>query len=171
MSKVVKKDSKHLHYRLAVGLMILNRNCEVFVGKRIDTKIEAWQMPQGGIDDGEKPEDTALREMEEEIGTGNGKIIAESKKWYSYDLPAHLIPKLWGGKYKGQTQKWFLIQFLGEDSEININKNKNPEFIEWRWTNFEELSSIIIPFKKKLYLTIMEEFKERILELKKNVAK
>jgi putative (di)nucleoside polyphosphate hydrolase len=147
-----------LPYRLGVGMMILNKHNQVFVGKRVDAKVEAWQMPQGGIDIGETPSRAALREMEEEIGTKNGNIISETKNWYSYDLPKFLIPKLWNGQYKGQKQKWFLINFTGEDSEIEVETN-HPEFEDWRWVDLLELTEIIIPFKRKLYEAVMCEFK------------
>lgn len=156
-----------LPYRPSVGLIILNKKHEVFVGRRIDSKLEAWQMPQGGIDDGETPTEAALREMKEEIGTNNATIIAESKQWYKYDLPIYLISKLWNGKYRGQRQKWFILNFLGEDSEININYH-DAEFTEWKWIKIEELAQITISFKKNLYLSVIEEFRDIFLSLKLN---
>ena len=150
-------NANFLPYRLGVGMMILNEKNQIFVGKRVDAKMEAWQMPQGGIDIGETPSKAALREMEEEIGSGSGLIIAESKNWYSYDLPKFLIPKLWSGSYKGQKQKWFLIRFTGAESEINIQTD-HPEFEDWRWVDLAELLDIIIPFKKKLYEAVVMEF-------------
>lgn len=147
-----------LPYRLGVGMMIINNYNQIFVGKRIDTKIEAWQMPQGGIDLGETPSRAVLREMEEEIGSNSGSIVAESKNWYSYDLPKFLIPKLWNGSYKGQKQKWFLIEFTGSDSDINL-QTAHPEFEDWRWVDIDALDSLIIPFKKRLYQAVMLEFK------------
>lgn len=150
-----------LPYRLGVGMMILNERNQIFVGKRIDAKMEAWQMPQGGIDIGETPSRAALREMEEETGSSKGAIIAESKNWYSYDLPKFLIPKLWSGSYRGQKQRWFLIRFTGSDSDINI-KTAHPEFEDWRWVDLEEMLDIIIPFKRKLYEAVIAEFKSLI---------
>lgn len=150
-----------LPYRLGVGMMIINQENKVFVGKRIDTKAEAWQMPQGGIDLGETPSRAAFREMEEEIGCANGKIIAESKSWYSYNLPKFLIPKLWDGHYKGQKQKWFLLEFYGSDADINLN-TKFPEFDDWRWIEIDDLYSLIVPFKKRLYKAVIEEFRQFI---------
>jgi putative (di)nucleoside polyphosphate hydrolase len=147
-----------LPYRLGVGMMILNKQNQVFVGKRVDAKVEAWQMPQGGIDIGETPSRAALREMEEEVGSSKGDILSESKNWYSYDLPKFLIPKLWNGQYKGQKQKWFLIKFTGEDGDINVETD-HPEFEDWRWVDLVELPEIIIPFKRKLYEAVMAEFK------------
>ena len=154
-----------LPYRASVGLMILNNELKVFVGKRVDSRTEAWQMPQGGIDDGESPEGAALREMEEEVGTNNAQIIAATKEWYKYDLPKHLVGKLWNGKYRGQRQKWYLLKFLGGDNEINLNKYCR-EFTEWKWVEIEELPQIIVSFKKNLYISVMEEFRDIILRLK-----
>ena len=151
------KHHRDLPYRPSVGMMILNNNNRIFVGKRIDTKIVAWQMPQGGIDLGETPSGAALREMTEEIGSDKGYIIAESKYWYSYDVPKFLIPKLWDGNFRGQKQRWFLIRFTGTNEDININTS-HPEFDEWRWAKLDELLSIIIPFKRKLYQAVVNEF-------------
>jgi putative (di)nucleoside polyphosphate hydrolase len=152
---------KKLPYRPGVGLMIVKPGGLVFVGKRVDSKIDGWQMPQGGIDIGETPSKAALREMEEEIGSSKGEIIAESRHWYSYDLPPFLVPKLWNGKFKGQKQKWFLIKFTGKDDDININTN-HPEFVKWCWVDMQELLQIIVPFKKKLYESVIKEFKPMI---------
>lgn len=147
-----------LPYRPCVGIMLLNAKGEVFVAKRIDSLAEAWQMPQGGIDEGENPRTAALRELGEEIGTQKAEIIAESTDWLHYDLPEHLVPKLWGGKYRGQTQKWFAMRFLGEDSDINI-VTAHPEFSEWKWVAREALPDIIVSFKRDLYAKLVEEFK------------
>lgn len=164
--KTVEKDTfTKLPFREGVGMMIIDKNNRVFVGKRIDSKANAWQMPQGGIDLGETPSAAALREMKEEIGSDDGYIIAESKNWYSYRVPDFLIPKLWGGRYCGQKQKWFLIRFTGEDSDININ-TKIPEFEAWKWVAFDELLEYIIPFKLKLYEQIIQEFKEILKNLR-----
>jgi len=152
-----KFNQIELPYRPGVGMMIINNKNQVFLGKRIDTRIEAWQMPQGGIDIGETPSAAAMREMIEEIGTDKGFIIAESKYWYSYDLPKFLIPKLWNGSFRGQKQKWFLIKYTGTDNDININTFA-PDFCEWRWAAFEDLFEVIIPFKKKLYQAVLNEF-------------
>ena len=161
----------NLPYRKGVGLMIVNKKLEVFVGLRIDSKQEAWQMPQGGIDEGEESVEAVFREMEEETGTRNAKIIAETDHWYNYDLPDYLIPKLWNGKYRGQQQKWYLLEFLGEDSEFNISASKNAEFMQWKWTKMEELPNIIIAFKRDLYISVIEEFREHIIRLRKNAKK
>lgn len=147
-----------LPFRPGVGMMIVDKDNRVFVGKRIDSKANGWQMPQGGIDIGETPSSAALREMHEEMGSDKGYIIAESSKWYSYRLPKFLISKLWDGKYCGQRQKWFLIRFTGEDSDINIH-TKHPEFDSWRWIEIKDLLDNIIPFKHKLYSKVIAEFK------------
>ncbi len=147
-----------LPYRPCVGIMLLNERGEVFVAKRIDSIAEAWQMPQGGIDEGEDVQVAALRELEEEIGTNKVKIIAQSRDWLNYDLPADLVPKLWGGKYRGQTQKWFVMRFLGQDSDINI-ATAHPEFSEWKWVARDSLPDLIVPFKRDLYQQLVLEFK------------
>ena len=114
-------------------------------------------MPQGGIDKGEAPANAALRELEEETGTNKAEIIAESRDWLHYDLPEHLVPQLWGGKYCGQTQKWFLMRFTGQDSDINI-ETETPEFLDWKWTDITTLPDIIVPFKRELYTKVVAEF-------------
>src|SRR5947209_5806066 len=133
---ITTKYHNELPYRPSVGMMIINEHNRIFVGKRIDTKIAAWQMPQGGIDLGETPSGAALREMAEEIGCNKGHIIAESRYWYSYDVPIFLIPKLWNGHFRGQKQKWFLIRFTGTSVDINIHSS-HPEFDEWRWADLD----------------------------------
>lgn len=153
------QNNLNLPYRLGVGIILVNKDNKIFVGKRIDTRSEAWQMPQGGIDKGEKPKQAVMRELYEEVGIINAKIIKETENWYSYDIPDHLIAKLWNGKYRGQKQKWFLIRFLGNDDEINIH-NKHAEFKEWKWTDIDEILEIIVPFKKELYKQIFKELKE-----------
>lgn len=152
-----KMHYTQLPYRDAVGLLIINSKKQIFVGKRVDTKVDAWQMPQGGIDLGETPSRAARREMLEEVGTNNATIIAETKLWYSYDVPKFLIPKLWNGAYRGQRQKWFLLRFDGTDDEFNLN-TPHPEFYEWRWASPGELLDIIIPFKRRLYSAVLKEF-------------
>ena len=146
-----------LPYRPCVGIMLFNAEGKVFVAKRIDTIIEAWQMPQGGIDAGEEPATTALRELQEEIGTNAATIIAETGDWLSYDLPEHLIGIAWKGKYRGQRMKWFAMQFQGSDADINI-ATEHPEFSEWRWEEKWRLPYIIVPFKQALYKNVVEEF-------------
>ena len=125
--------------------------------KRIDTP-SAWQMPQGGIDKGEAPHETVMRELTEEIGTDRAEIIAETKDWLIYDLPEGLRKKVWGGKYKGQKQKWFAMRFTGTDTDINLTADKHPEFSEWKWTSMDQLVELIVPFKRPLYENIVREF-------------
>jgi putative (di)nucleoside polyphosphate hydrolase len=145
-------------YRPNVGILLLNRANRAFVARRIDTPGEAWQMPQGGIDEGEEPHRAALRELEEEIGTGNAEIIAETKGWLHYDLPAEIVGRMWGGRYRGQRQKWFAMRFLGRDEEINLATG-HPEFSDWRWVSPDELPALIVPFKRPLYVALVEEFR------------
>jgi len=149
--------NNQLPYRKGVGIMLINSNNKIFVGRRIDNN-KAWQMPQGGVDDSENLETAAKRELKEETGIVSIKILKQSKKEFIYDLPEELIGKIWSGKFKGQIQTWFLIQFIGKDNEINL-KQKRAEFCEWKWVNINELHEMIVPFKKKLYKDIIEEFK------------
>jgi putative (di)nucleoside polyphosphate hydrolase len=144
-------------YRPGVGLMLLNSESRVFVAQRLDMPSEAWQMPQGGIDEGEDPREAAMRELEEEVGTAKAEIIAESRNWYLYDLPAELRSVLWGGKFRGQRQKWFALRFLGTDEDINI-ATEHPEFSRWRWAGIAELPGLIVPFKRHLYEELVAEF-------------
>ena len=146
-----------LPYRDGVGIMLLNADNLVFVAKRIDMTSEAWQMPQGGIDAGETPVEAALRELCEETGTDKADIISESKEWLTYDLPEHLIGKLWQGRYRGQRQKWFAMRFTGSDSDINI-ATEAPEFCECKWVQMHTLPELIVPFKRKNYEALVEEF-------------
>ena len=146
-----------LPYRRGVGIMLLNRQGLVFVARRIDMVSQAWQMPQGGIDEGETPLGAAWREMEEEIGTAKAELLAESRQWLRYDLPDELALGLWGGRYRGQEQKWFAFRFAGADSDIRIDTLK-PEFSHWRWAAMAELPDIIVPFKRRLYLDLAAEF-------------
>ena len=154
------KDLKNLPYRHGVGMMVFNDEKQIFVGKRIDNQ-EAWQMPQGGVDKGENVEVAAKRELYEETGIQSIRIIKKSDKEYIYDLPDHLLGKIWKGKYKGQKQTWYLMKFLGPDSEININQ-KHPEFNEWKWVSIDELPNLIVSFKKDLYQAVIAEFTNSI---------
>lgn len=147
-----------LPYRLGVGVMLLNPQKQVFVGRRIDMRSEAWQMPQGGVDEGEDPRAAALRELEEEIGTAKAEILAESNDWLDYDLPHYLVPELWGGKYRGQRQRWYVMRFTGTDADINLQTD-HPEFFEWQWADPAALPDLIVPFKRELYQRIIMEFK------------
>lgn len=153
-------DPGKLPYRPCVGVMLVNTDGQVFVGQRIDNKEgDAWQMPQGGIDAGEDIEQAALRELGEETGIAPDRLqlLARSQKEHYYDLPEELMGKLWGGKYRGQRQIWFLARFLGTDDDINIATD-HPEFNAWRWTNPDTLVDLIVPFKKRLYRDVLEEF-------------
>lgn len=143
--------------------MLVNMDGKVFVGQRIDNRAEAWQMPQGGIDDGEDPRETAIRELGEETGIvpGHVDIIARSKEEHFYDLPDDLIGVLWGGRYRGQRQIWYLARFTGTDADIDID-TRHPEFREWRWADPASLPELIVPFKRKLYRDVLREFQEMI---------
>jgi len=146
-----------LPYRKGVGLMLFNPVGMVWVGRRLDQQGEAWQMPQGGIDEGETPEQAALRELEEEIGTASAVIVGESKGWLTYDLPPELVGVAWKGRYRGQKQKWFALRFTGTDEDIRID-GEHPEFAEWRWVEFDRLVELIVPFKRDLYAQVTAEF-------------
>jgi len=150
-------DTPRLPYRPCVGIMLLNAAGDVFVGRRIDTLVEAWQMPQGGIDEGEEPAAAAFREMEEEIGTARASILAQSRGWLDYDLPEHLLGKVWNGRYGGQRQKWFAMRFEGTDGDINL-ATAQPEFNAWQWLRAETLPDTIVPFKRSLYEQVLREF-------------
>ena len=151
-------------YRRGVGIILLNDQGEVFVGQRIDVAEEAWQMPQGGIDEGETPRDAALRELREELGTSKVEIIAETNAWFRYDLPKEFRNGTRHGPWRGQQQKWFLMRFLGQDSDINTATEQR-EFTEWRWVSPDLLVEVIVPFKRQLYLHILQEFADRIARL------
>jgi len=153
-------------YRRGVGVMLVNDQGLVLVARRIDMPSEAWQMPQGGIDPGEAPAAAALRELHEEIGTDKAEILAESRGWLNYDLPDELIAVLWGGRYRGQSQKWFLARFTGTDEDINL-ETEHPEFLAWRWAAVDELPDLIVPFKRQLYLDILAEFRPAIGRLRR----
>ena len=143
--------------------MILNHQKKILVGRRIDHPSGYWQMPQGGIDENENPEEAVWREMLEEIGTNNAEIIKISNRWVRYKIPKKTLNTLpWGGKYIGQKQKWFVFKFIGKDSDININ-TKNPEFSEWKWTKIESIVNNIVPFKRDVYSTVLEEFKDILI--------
>lgn len=143
-------------YRPCVGVMLFNADAHVFVGQRNDIVRDAWQMPQGGIDPGETPADAALRELEEEIGTAKAEIVAETAGWLSYDFPPELIGQAWGGHWKGQTQKWFAVRFLGSDADIDL-ATAHPEFDAWRWAPLDQLPELIVAFKRQLYLDLVCE--------------
>ena len=144
-------------YRPGVGIMLLNPRSEVFVGQRLDNPADAWQMPQGGIDEGEDPLGAAWREMKEEIGTDKAELVAEIKGWLSYDLPAELADRIWKGRFRGQRQKWFAFRFQGSDRDIRI-ATRHPEFRAWKWAPMGDLPNLIVPFKRQLYRDLMTEF-------------
>ncbi len=152
-------SASDLPYRPCVGIMLFNKKGQVFVGKRVDQTLEGWQMPQGGIDDGEKPAEAALRELEEEIGTNDAEILREHKDWLDYDLPPRLIGVALKGKYRGQTQKWFAMRFLGKDSDIDV-ETKDQEFSAWKWLSIEELPRLIVPFKRDTYAKVIDAFRD-----------
>jgi len=147
-------------YRKCVGMMILNNNKEILVGRRLDHPSGFWQMPQGGIDEKENPEEAVWREMKEEIGTNKAELLKVSNQWINYDIPLETLKTLpWGHKYIGQTQKWFAFQFTGNEKDINVG-TENPEFSEWKWTKINLIIDEIVPFKRDVYSTILKEFKD-----------
>ena len=153
-------DPSSLPYRPGAGVMLLNREGKVFVAQRLDSSLEAWQRPQGGLDEGEAPEEGALRELEEETGVSRDKVevIARCEEELFYDLPEDLVGKLWKGKWRGQRQRWFLCRFLGRDEDINI-ETEHPEFRAWKWVDPDELPATIVPFKRKLYEEVIQAFR------------
>ena len=152
-------NKETLPLRIGVGAVLLNRNNQVFVGKRRDNPINKWQMPQGGVDNNEKLVDALKRELYEETSVKSYKIIHELDRWLTYELPENLLGKIWRGKYRGQKQKWFILRFSGEESEINVN-TKKPEFSKWKWVDIESLPDIIVDFKKKVYEELLMEIKK-----------
>jgi len=158
MSKNSTK-SEDLPYRLGVGAVLFNAKGQVFVAKRIDTPGDAWQMPQGGIDHDEDPNEAIWRELKEEIGTNNAEIIAQSPDWLTYELPKAVQKKVWKGRYRGQKQKWYALRYLGDDSDIDLTADKHPEFSTWKWADFESIPDLIVEFKRDLYQDIVATFK------------
>jgi putative (di)nucleoside polyphosphate hydrolase len=150
-------DDRNFSYRPGVGIVLLNARGNIFVGRRANVQGEAWQMPQGGIDDRESPREAAMRELKEEIGTNNAQIIAESGRWLTYDVPEEFAQKAWGGRWKGQRQKWFVMLFKGADSDIAL-QGDHPEFSAWRWAPVNELTALAVSFKRQLYLDVIGEF-------------
>lgn len=152
-----------LPYRPCAGVMLVNDRGLVFVGQRLDTTLEAWQMPQGGIDPGESPLDAATRELGEEAGVmpDKVKLVAEAPDWLRYDLPADLIGRAWRGRYRGQEQRWFLFGFLGDDADVDI-RTRHPEFRAWRWMAPDDLPNAVVPFKRDLYVAVLEAFRPHL---------
>jgi putative (di)nucleoside polyphosphate hydrolase len=144
-------------YRPCVGIMLINEDNQVFVAQRLDHPSNAWQMPQGGIDPGEDPKVAAFRELKEEIGTNQASVIAVASRQYKYDIPQTLNKRLWQGRYKGQTQLWFLMRFEGKDEDINLDTD-HPEFSAWRWAPMDELLDLIVHFKREVYVQVLKEF-------------
>ena len=152
----MKKKFSELPLRKGVGIILLNDKNKVFVAKRIDNPKNFWQMPQGGIDEGEDYYEAALRELKEETSVESVELIQEIDKKLTYILPDHLIGIIWKGRFKGQTQKWFVMRFIGNESEINI-KTKNPEFLDWKWIDLEDLPKIAVNFKLNVYKSLKRE--------------
>lgn len=153
-------DAETLPYRPCVGVVLIDARGLVFAGQRIDSPSPAWQMPQGGIDDGEKPREAAYRELWEETGVTRDKVefVGKTHGWVTYDLPPDLLGKVWGGKYRGQKQKWFLFRFKGADSDIRIATD-HPEFSTWRWILADEMLDAIVPFKRSVYEQVIRSFR------------
>ena len=149
-------NNKQLPLRIGVGIILLNHENKVFVGKRIDNPKNFWQMPQGGVNQNENFLQAAKRELEEETGIKSVELVKELNEWLGYDLPENLIGKVLEGKYRGQKQKWFIMKFVGKDNEINV-KTKNPEFLDWKWIELSKLPSIAVSFKIDLYKKLKEE--------------
>ena len=149
-------NNNKLPLRTGVGIVLLNNQNNIFVGKRIDNPKNSWQMPQGGVDQNENFLQAAKRELEEETGIKSVKLIKELDGWFQYDLPKYLLGKLWKGKYRGQKQKWFVMKFLGQQDEINVN-TKNPEFLDWKWVELSKLPDIAVHFKVEIYKKIKKE--------------
>ena len=149
-------EKQELPLRIGVGIVLLNNENNIFVGKRIDNPKNSWQMPQGGVDKNENFLQAAKRELKEETGIKTVKLIKELDGWFKYDLPEYLLGKLWNGKYRGQKQKWFVMKFIGKTNEINV-KTVNPEFLDWKWIKLSELTSIAVNFKIDIYKKIKDE--------------
>jgi putative (di)nucleoside polyphosphate hydrolase len=157
----MKKEFQDLPYRSGVGIVVLNKNNKVFVARRIDNPKNFWQMPQGGVDKNEDFLTAAFRELDEETSIKSVELIKELDGFITYNLPDHLLGIIWKGKYKGQTQRWFVMRFIGEDSEININ-TKHPEFLEWKWVELSEITKLVVNFKLDLYQEVQRKVEKII---------
>ena len=157
----MKKNYSKLPLRKGVGIVLLNNKNKIFVAKRIDNPKNFWQMPQGGVDDGEEFLKAAYRELEEETSIKNVELIKELDGTLTYELPSHLLGIIWKGKYRGQKQKWFLMKFIGEDNEINI-KTKNPEFLDWKWVDIDQITDVVVDFKLHIYKELQKKVKKII---------
>ena len=155
----IQERFKNLPYRMGVGIIVLNKENKIFVAKRIDNPKNFWQMPQGGVDEGEDFLSAAYRELEEETSIKNVELITEIDEITTYELPDYLLGKIWKGKFKGQKQKWFIMRYLGTDDEININTPK-PEFLDWKWTDLDSITQIVVKFKLDVYKTLQQKIKE-----------
>ena len=158
----MKKEFSKLPLRKGVGIVLINKENKVFVGKRIDNPMDFWQMPQGGVDENEDYLKAALRELKEETSIENVELIKELEEMTTYELPNHLLGIIWRGKYRGQKQKWFLMKFKGKDTEINLNTN-HPEFLDWKWINVDEITKVVVEFKLEVYKKIKEEVKKILI--------
>ena len=157
----IQERFKNLPYRMGVGIIVLNKENKIFVAKRIDNPKNFWQMPQGGVDEGEDFLSAAYRELEEETSIKNVELITEIDEITTYELPDYLLGKIWKGKFRGQKQKWFIMRYLGNDDEININTHK-PEFLDWKWTDLNSITEIVVKFKLNVYRTIQQKIKKII---------
>ena len=157
----VKDKFKNLPLRNGVGIIVLNEENKVFVARRIDNPKNFWQMPQGGVNEGENYFNAALRELEEETGIKEIELISEIDEMMTYELPEHLLGIIWKGKYKGQKQKWFLMRYLGNDDDINIKTN-NPEFLDWKWIDLDMITEVVVDFKLHIYKELKEKIKKII---------
>ena len=154
-------SQKKLPLRIGVGAIVLNNKNKIFVGKRADNPVNKWQMPQGGVNKGENLINAMKRELMEETSIQNIKVLKKIDRWFKYELPKDLLGIIWKGKFRGQKQKWFIVRFIGNESEINL-KTKHPEFIEWKWIEIDELTNVIVDFKKDVYKKLAIEIKKFI---------
>ena len=159
----MKEKFKNLPLRCGVGIVVLNKKNKVFVAKRIDNPKNFWQMPQGGVNDGEDFLQAAYRELEEETSIKNVELMKELNDTITYELPDHLLGIIWKGKYRGQKQKWFLMRFTGNENEINI-KTKNPEFLDWKWIDLDQIVEVVVDFKLHVYKELQEKVKKLLIE-------